>query len=261
MAKIYPQDEIVEFMEANSFGTIIHEALCEAYSPHLYAPLRPQLLDEIKNTTLMAITEGFQKEVGERMNHGKNHLLYQVAQRLTSNYFEAEHRFLSECEESFFVTDVERSLSYPLNVNGMEFNLFGNVDRVDRVGDSVRIIDYKSGKIEQKDLSFKSLEELRESPKKAKAFQLMTYAYLYAKSVMNDSSFTAANYSLRNLDDGPIFVKLDKTILKMDALVMEKFEEELKILLSTIVEDEKEFYPTENKDACQWCDFKSVCGR
>jgi len=42
---------------------------------------------------------------------------------------------------------------------------------------------------------------------------------------------------------------------------MEKFEEELKILLSTIVEDEKEFYPTENKDACQWCDFKSVCGR
>ena len=30
----------------------------------------------------------------------------------------------------------------------------------------------------------------------------MTYAYLYAKTVMNDSSFTAANYSLRNLDDG-----------------------------------------------------------
>ena len=86
IAKIYPQDEIVEFMEANSFGTIIHEALCEAYSPHLYAPLRPQLLDEIKNTTLMAITEGFQKEVGERMNYGKNHLLYQVAKRLTSNY-------------------------------------------------------------------------------------------------------------------------------------------------------------------------------
>ena len=261
IAKIYPQDEIVEFMEANSFGTIIHEALCEAYSPHLHAPLRPQLLDEIKNTTLMAITEGFQKEVGERMNHGKNHLLYQVAQRLTSNYFEAEQHFLSECEESFFVTDVERSLSYPINVNGMEFNLFGNVDRVDRLGDSVRIIDYKSGKVEQKDLSFKSFEELRENPKKAKAFQLMTYAYLYAKTVMNDSSFTAANYSLRNLDDGPIFVKLDKTILKMDALVMEKFEEELEILLSTIVEDEKEFYPTENKDACQWCDFKSVCGR
>ena len=135
----------------------------------MHAPLRPQLLDEIMNTTLMAITEGFQKEVGERMNHGKNHLLYQVAQRLTSNYFEAEHRFLSECKESF-VTDVERSLSYTINVNGMEFNLFGNVDRVDRVGDSVRIIDYKSGKVEQKDLSFKSFEELRETPKKLKPF-------------------------------------------------------------------------------------------
>jgi len=261
IAKIYPQDEIVEFMEANSFGTIIHEALCEAYTPHLHAPLRPQLLDEIKNTALTAITEGFQKELGERMNYGKNHLLYQVAQRLTTNYFEAENRFLSECEKTLYVTDVERSLSYSLNVKGMEFNLFGNVDRVDRVGDSVRIIDYKSGKVEQKDLSFKSFEELRENPKKAKAFQLMTYAYLYAKSVMNDISFTAANYSLRNLDDGPVFVKLNKTTLKMDALVMEKFEEELKILLLTIVEDENKFYPTDNKDDCQWCDFKSVCGR
>jgi len=261
IAKIYPQDEIKEFMEANSFGTTIHEALCEAYTPHLNVTLSPQLLDEIKNATLMAITKGFQKEVGERMNHGKNHLLYKVAQQLTSNYFDAENRFLSECEEAFFVADVERSLSYPLNINGIDFNLFGNVDRVDKVGESVRIIDYKSGKVEQNELSFKSFEELRENPKKAKAFQLMTYAYLYAKSLMNITSFTAANYSFRNLDDGPIFVMLNKTILKIDELAIQKFEEELKILLSTILDDENEFYPTENKDACQWCDFKSVCGR
>ena len=100
IAKIYPQDEIVEFIEANSFGTIIHEALFEAYTPHLHAPLKPQLLDDIKNTTLMAIAEGFQKEVGERMNYGNNHLLYEVAQRLTSNYFAAESRLLSECEKT-----------------------------------------------------------------------------------------------------------------------------------------------------------------
>ena len=209
----------------------------------------------------MAITKGFQKEVGERMNHGKNHLLYKVAQQLTSNYFDAENRFLSECEEAFFVTDVERSLSHSLNINGIDFNLFGNVDRVDKVGESVRIIDYKSGKVEQNELSFKSFDELRENPKKVKAFQLMTYAYLYAKSLMNITSFTAANYSFRNLDDGPVFVILNKTKLKIDELAIQKFEEELKILLSTILDDENEFYPTENKDACQWCDFKSVCGR
>ena len=261
IAKIFPQDEIKEFMEANSFGTTIHEALCEAYTPHLNVNLRPQLLDEIKSATLMAITKGFQKELGERINHGKNHLLYKVAQQLTSNYFDAENRFLSECKEAFFVTDVERSLSHSLNINGIDFNLFGNVDRVDKVGESVRIIDYKSGKVEQNELSFKSFDELRENPKKAKAFQLMTYAYLYAKSLMNITSFTAANYSFRNLDDGPIFVILNKTKLKIDELAIQKFEEELKILLSTILDDENEFYPTENKDACQWCDFKSVCGR
>ena len=262
IAKIYPQDEIVEFMEAHSFGTIIHEALYEAYSPHLHVPLTPHLIDEIKNTTLLLISDGFQKEVGERMHHGKNHLLWQVAQRLTSNYFDAEQRFLSECEESFFLTDVERSLNYSLNVDGIEFNLFGNVDRVDRVGDSIRIIDYKSGMVEQKDLTFKSFEELREEPKKAKAFQLMTYAYLYSKSIsQDDTSFKAANYSLRNLEDGLIYVEQNKTPLKMDALVLDKFENELKTLLSTILQDDTVFYPTDNVDACMWCDFKSVCGR
>jgi ATP-dependent helicase/DNAse subunit B len=185
-----------------------------------------------------------------------------VAQRLTSNYFDAEQRFLSECEESFFLTDVERSLNYSLNVDGIDFNLFGNVDRVDRVGDSIRIIDYKSGMVEQKDLTFKSFEELREEPKKAKAFQLMTYAYLYSKSIsQDDTSFKAANYSLRNLEDGLIYVEQNKTPLKMDALVLDKFENELKTLLSTILQDDTVFYPTDNVDACIWCDFKSVCGR
>ena len=35
------------------------------------------------------------------MNHGKNHLLYQVAQRLTSNYFEAEHIFYLNAKNPF----------------------------------------------------------------------------------------------------------------------------------------------------------------
>ena len=90
----------------------------------------------------------------------------------------------------------------------------------------------------------------------------MTYAYLYSKSIMqDDSSFKAANFSLRNLEEGLIYVEQNKTPLKMDALVLDEFENELKILLSSIVQDETEFYPTDNVDACIWCDFKSVCGR
>jgi ATP-dependent helicase/DNAse subunit B len=43
--------------------------------------------------------------------------------------------------------DTERSLPYELTVKGVNFKLFGNVDRVDQVGDSIRIVDYKSSSL------------------------------------------------------------------------------------------------------------------
>lgn len=262
IAKIYVEDDLVEFMEAHSFGTIIHEALHHAYQVYLEAPLTEENLDHIQELTLALIDEGFKKEVGQGMYQGKNHLIWKVAQRLTKNYFETEKQFIRDTIAPLKVTDTERSLPYELTVKGVNFKLFGNVDRVDQVGDSIRIVDYKSGKVEQKDLSFKEFSELTTNPKKSKAFQIMTYAYLYSKSVLkDDTAFRAGNYSLRNLEDGLIYVTKNKTPLKMDALVLDEFEDELKGLLSSILDERNDFYPTDDESACTWCDFKTVCGR
>ena len=258
IAKIYSQNEIVEFIQANSFGTIIHEALKEAYSPHLHKPLRAQLLAEIRNTTLTAISLGFQKEVGERMNYGKNHLLYQVAKRLTSNYFAAENNFLCELTKTFIITDVEVPLKYCLNVEGIKFNLFGNIDRIDKLGNLVRIIDYKSGKVDQKDLSFNTFDELISDPNKSKAFQLLFYSYLYAKNRKTDQFFKAGIYSLKNLDDGVIYLKYKKTALEINSSIIDDFEKVLKTLLLNILHIEKEFSASESTNINQWKDFQSI---
>jgi ATP-dependent helicase/DNAse subunit B len=224
--------------------------------------LTEENLDHIQELTLALIDEGFKKEVGQGMYQGKNHLIWKVAQRLTKNYFETEKQIIRDTIAPLKVTDTERSLPYELTVKGVNFKLFGNVDRVDQVGDSIRIVDYKSGKVEQKDLSFKEFSELTTNPKKSKAFQLMTYAYLYSKSVLkDDTAFRAGNYSLRNLEDGLIYVTKNKTPLKMDALVLDEFEDELKGLLSSILDERNDFYPTDDESACTWCDFKTVCGR
>ena len=262
IAKIRVENDLVEFMEANDFGSIIHDALFQAYLPHLDFELTREKLDSIEQDTLDFIAEGFEKEVGQRMHQGKNHLIWQVAKRLTSNYFDKERQCVQDSDEALKVLEVERSLEHQLEVDGVQFNVFGNVDRVDVIGDAVRIVDYKSGKVEQKDLTFKDFSELITDSKKAKAFQLMTYAYLYAKSnLKEDISFTAGNYSFRNLENGLILVKQDKTPLKINALVVQEFEKQLQLLLSTVLDEDTEFTPTKDIDACQWCDFKKVCGR
>ena len=262
IAKIRVENDLVEFMEANDFGSIIHDALFQAYLPHLDFELTREKLDSIEQDTLDFIAEGFEKEVGQRMHQGKNHLIWQVAKRLTSNYFDKERQCVQDSDEALKVLEVERSLEHQLEVDGVQFNVFGNVDRVDVIGDAVRIVDYKSGKVEQKDLTFKDFSELITDSKKAKAFQLMTYAYLYAKSnLQEDISFTAGNYSFRSLENGLILVKQDKTPLKINALVVQEFEKQLQLLLSTVLDEDTEFTPTKDIDACQWCDFKKVCGR
>ena len=56
-------------------------------------------------------------------------------------------------------------------------------------------------------------------------------------------------------------MKQDKTPLKINALVVQEFEKQLQLLLSTVLDEDTEFTPTKDIDACQWCDFKKVCGR
>lgn len=261
IAKIPIEDKKVDFMESNTFGSIIHDALYQAYAPYIDFDLTNELIDTIESDALDYISDGFKKEVGERMHQGKNHLIWQVAMRLTSNYFDTERTSL-EGGKALSVKEVERTLEHSLYVGGQSVTLSGIVDRVDRYDGDLRIVDYKSGVVEQTDLNFENYSDLVLNPKKAKAFQLMTYAYLYYQHYEQDSNFfLAGNYALRNLTNGIVFVNQKRSLLQINTLVIEEFESQLKELVSLILDEEQFFSPTEDVSACQWCDFKTVCGR
>ena len=104
------------------------------------------ILNDIEDHAFEALASGFEQEVGEQRHHGKNHLIWQVARRLTS-------RITFDCERescylifdtSLTVLEVERTLEHLFDVNGVSVNLYGHVDRIDRWGDWLRIVDYKS---------------------------------------------------------------------------------------------------------------------
>ena len=220
IAKIPVEENKLDFMESNTFGSIIHDALYQAYKPHLGIALSKELLGDIENITLQAIAKGFEKEVGQQRLHGKNHLIWQVANRLTSNYFTKERELLDQ--SPLTLLEVERTLEYQIDIDGIDFNLYGHVDRVDKSGDVLRIVDYKSGIVSQSDLSITDFSDLILNHKKTKAFQLMLYAYLYfKKQPQKDSTFLAGNYSFRNLSEGLLYIKQNKTILKINPVVIQ----------------------------------------
>jgi len=83
--------------------------------------------------------------------------LLRVARRLADD----------EASSAFQVEDTERKIGFHLRLDdGQELELRGRIDRIDRAGDLVRIIDYKTGKI---DVSYQGLLSGLE-------LQLATYA-------------------------------------------------------------------------------------
>ncbi|MFK7784228.1 MAG: PD-(D/E)XK nuclease family protein, partial [Crocinitomicaceae bacterium] len=84
-----------------------------------------------------------------------------------------------EALEQSYNTEIE------VEVHGTKkmVNLRGFIDRIDRVGDNIRIIDYKTGKVNDKDVALRRMdtadELIVESMGKTKhVLQLLMYAYL-----------------------------------------------------------------------------------
>ena len=132
--------------------------------------------------------------------------------------------------------------------------LRGTIDRIDSCDGVLRIIDYKTSKVNQTDLNLVDWPPLVEDYKAHnKSFQLLMYAYMLHKSQALTLPFEAGIYSFKNLKAGVLkFTKKDKPgrgankQTQITPEILEAFEAQLKVLLSTIFDIDNDFI--EKKD-------------
>ena len=160
----------------------------------------------------------------------------------------------------------EKELNYNLLIDEINFNIKGLVDRIDRVGDLYRIIDYKTGLVQSSDLVFDDFNDLIKNPKKNKSLQLLIYSYLYLKSNPNTlkQRVVAGNFSFRNIKEE--FIVVSKRISSRDIRPLNinqqnliEIENILKSILKSIIYDD--FQQTEDFSRCEWCEYKQICKR
>ena len=196
-------DDVEEDIEHSTFGTFIHDTLEILYAPfarvnkdgsiqHKSPPALTSLdIERMLKDFKVVLNEQFLKHFhGDKsaFNTGKNLLSYQMAIELTKRFLKSERDFISQLSETLFIESLEREYSHTVvcNVQGEErsVHLRGFVDRVDRIGDNYRIIDYKTGKVDEKDVQLLKNDESHEDlastiAKKKHVLQLMMYAYLF----------------------------------------------------------------------------------
>jgi len=267
---------VEEELEHSTFGTFIHDTLEELYTPFAQfdkqgnkrtpAPTNITSFDVenmLKNFKLV-LHQKFMKHFNNNQDSfmkGKNLLPYKMAIELTERFLNSEVKFLSEQRELVFIESLEQTYNalIPIEVNGemKEVNFKGIIDRVDRVGDQVRIIDYKSGKVGPDDVAFRSKKDVNEEAitetlgDRKHVLQLIMYAFLYKHK--HDILPTSSIISFISGNNLPFVLDTKKNELEE---VIASFPKYIGRILSEMYDSEIPFAHKvkAQHSYCQYCD-------
>src|SRR5690606_22462609 len=103
----------------------------------------------------------------------------------------------------------EKEIKIPIQIPELNFPVYlkGTVDRVDNYNGTIRIIDYKTGKVEQNKVEIVEWEDMTtDYDKYSKSFQVLTYAYMLNELEAFSGSVEGGIISFKNLQ-GDYFLK------------------------------------------------------
>ena len=201
--KLNELEEVEETIAANTLGTIVHDTLEAFYKPLEGQFLTRQNLVQMKERNAEQVTAEFKKTFkGGTFSKGKNLIIFEVAKRYVSNFIDREIAEL-EANNTIKINKIETNLTLEIHFEELDFpvKIHGKVDRVDEFNGQMRIIDYKTGLVNQGDVEIIDWETLNEDYKYSKAFQVLAYALMINKELPINNA-EAGIISFKNMSSG-----------------------------------------------------------
>ncbi len=242
---IYNADEVEENVELKTLGIIIHQTLEELYKPLIGKKLVIQDIDNLVTLYEDEVLKQFKVIYKEgEIKKGKNLLAFEVAKRNIKNFLMLEKTNLIAGDE-IVVLALESNLNVTIDDVKLPYpvKIAGTVDRIEIRNGKVRIVDYKTGRVEKNTLLLKQWDNLAMDLKNDKIIQVLCYALMYSKTVQN-SDIEAGILSFKNMKSGflPFGIKEDKVIVcDITTDILEKFTSEIIKLINEILDSSMNF--------------------
>jgi CRISPR/Cas system-associated exonuclease Cas4 (RecB family) len=270
--KIVPIQIYDENNESAIIGTLIHKILEEIFTQlkgksAQHAIILSEFVNNIDDVLQRAFKEQPEMEQVD-IYQGKPFLAYQIVRKSILDYIEVIKK---EWKDSAYqIIGVEINLLAEIDVGGQKVCFKGKTDRVEMRDNKVTILDYKTGKVEEKKLRCKAndFEDIFSDPDYSQLFQLLCYAYLYQHS--NHPSLVptteiqcgiVAFQELYKQNDSYIFFgEIEKEKIFTHSFLL-LFEEHLKQIFSSIINENIPFTQTSEYDNCKYCDYKNICNK
>ena len=191
---------------------------------------------------------------------GFNYLNKTVIDNMLENFIRYEKKFLEEGIQMSII-DTEIELTKEVEYQGHKVLLHGFADRIDKVNEEIRVIDYKTGKVNPYDVKI-GIKNDKITSMAEKSIQLLMYKYLYLHNHPEVKpeliqpgivGFQKLSHGLYNLEIN----ELHDLSSSFEATCDKYFNG----FLEEIFNKDIPFTQTEEVKNCSFCDFKSICKR
>ncbi len=251
-------DEVEEDIQASSLGTAIHSVLENLYQAHVGKVLKVQHVEAMLPQVDSLLEKAFQAQEINELQVGKNHLTYNVASDVIKQFLSNEISSLKELDarnQSLTILKLEYKMEgeIEIKVGGepLKIKLSGIADRIDKIGNDIRLVDYKTGKVNDDDLTISKLENIGNG-KKSKLLQLLWYSLLYLENNKEVNAISPGLLSFRALSNGLFELNIEKKE-KADRETCLAFKKQLILIFERLFSDEIEYVHREDAKYCEYC--------
>lgn len=255
---IKEEKELSEEIDSGTFGTIYHKAMEQLYKPYIGRQITREELSHMAGNSdelEKIICNAFEESKIHRIT-GENVIIKEVIKK----YIRITLRTDSEYTPFTYMGAEKKLYASLLLKCGERADFIAFIDRIDRIAGELRLVDYKTGKVEKPKEGF-VVDDLfnRDKNSYTALFQLYLYALIVKlqvreKFLKGDESLNVAIYPVTTVKENRIVVVEHK----IDAL--NDFQIRLADLVEEIFDSSVPFRARAEKDTkCEYCPFNTLC--
>ncbi len=273
VAKIREPDEVEEELDARVLGNFLHDVM-ERFYKGIEARKQNREIElgdlvnyehEIDELIDIVFIEAYRLDPNKKVVYeGQRLVVKEVVKRFAHRIVEMDKKYAPFTMEGLEQEGL--TFSVPINIPPQTAIVGGKIDRVDRKGDLLRVIDYKTGKDK---LNFDSVASLfsRDAKRNKAAFQTLLYALLYKENYLskfdNDMKLVPGLINRMNLFDQEFSfgLKVGKDQITDVRGLLPEFQEQLKVLFQELFNPTQVFDQTKEVENCKICPYSQLCYR
>lgn len=265
--------EMTDYMDEGTFGNVLHEV-----AQHLYQSQVPIGAEDVEITEqtlddMIKNSRAIEREVTRAINQhylkrgedcydqliGEDMILGEMMVKIVKTMFTRERELAP-------FTFVAAEQSYPCRLklaDGMEVNLKGKIDRVDRLQDgTIRVTDYKTGSDK---ISIDNMDQMFETGNEnhQKCFlQIFLYANAYALHQKYHGPIQPLVYQMGKMGNTPISpLEIGRVPVNDIRDFNSEFINGLTVRMKELFDPDVPFCSTPDRHACRYCKFTTICDR